>query len=118
MKILPFLVLDVLLNHLVGNGARGRSKVAPSPEVSSPESFANTWEELEQFVRALALDLLHDVADGEMGWIGGEEMNMVRGHFAADDMDIQFGANPSNEIPHRFSDRTHQNLFAIFGNPD
>ena len=118
MEILPFLFFDVLLDEFVGDGTAGDGAVPSRPEVPSPEDFGQMGVVAEKCVGALALDVLHYVADGEFWRIGDEEVDVIRGDLPGEDVDINLGAEPTYKISHRLSKLTSEHPLPVFGYPD
>ena len=118
MEVLSVLILDVRLNELIGDGAGGRGKVASCPEVPSPEFLAEFWEHLEELVGTFALQFLHSIGEMKGNGIGEEEMDMIRGYFAADDMDFELRGDPADEFPHGLSGLSCEHPPTVLREPD
>ena len=118
MEVLALLVFDVLLNHLVRDVAAADGAVPSGPEVSSPELFPDVWQFFVEEVHTLALEFLRYVTDREIGWIGEEQVNMIRGNLSADDAHLQFGTDPPEQGSDHLTNLAHQDSSTVFWNPD
>ena len=118
MELLALLFFNVPLDHFICDRTGGRGKVASCPEVLPPERLSDRWEHLEELVGTLSLEFLHDVTHGEVRWIRGEEMDVVGGYFAADDMHLELRTDPPDEFPHCFTHLPYKHTLAVLGNPD
>src|SRR5262249_44963075 len=90
---LALLLVDVLVDHLIGNVAGRHCKVSPRPEMSSPILLLEMWELLEQHARTSTLEPLYDLADVLMRPIAEEHVHMVSRHLAQDDVQIVLSRN-------------------------
>ena len=117
MEVLALLVFDVLLNHLVRDVAAADGSVPSGPEVSSPKLLPDVWQFFVEEVRTLPLEFLRHVTDREVGWVGEEQMDMVRGNLSADDAHLQFGTDPPEQGSDYLTDLAHQDSSAVFWDP-
>ena len=108
---------NVLLDNLVCHITRARGKVAPCPEVSSPELSTQFTELFQHPSAAAALDSLHQLAHRQFGWHRDQQVNMVRCYVPTQDGQIQ----RSTSLPHQFAQPNGylaaQYGFAILGDP-
>ena len=118
MEILSLLVFDVFLDEFVGDGATGNGAVTSGPEMSSPEDFCKVGTVLEKRMSALSFDVLHHVTDGELGWIGNEEMDVIRGHLPRDDADINLGTESTDESTDGLAQFAYEHPLSVLGYPD
>ena len=118
VEILALLIFDVPLDHLVGDGTGGRGKVAPCPEMPSPEFLAQLRKHLEELIGTLALELLHGIGNVQRHGIRDEQMDMIWGYFAADDVHLQFRGNPADELPHGLSCLSYEHPPTVLREPD
>ena len=98
------LVLDVSLNHVIGNVSAAATEVPSSPKVPTPESFAQMRELVEQDVRATTLDALHQLANFDLRWNRHHQMNVIPGNMPLQNADVQLIADTpgdfSNPVPY------------------
>ena len=59
VRYLGLLILNIFLPHLVRHIAARRHPIAPTPEMLTPIPFAKRLIFRQQFVRALAFEILH-----------------------------------------------------------
>jgi hypothetical protein len=118
VDVLTFLVLDIGLDHLVGDVAGGNSTVSSRPEVTSPVLLLEMGKLLVQEVRTLSFEGLHHVADGEMGRVRDEQMDMIWGDFPRDDANLQLGTDPSDQGSDGFTDLARQYSATVLWDPD
>ena len=117
-QFLTFLIVDVLLDHLVRDVAAGDGEIASCPEVASPEGLADGGEEGEELVGAFPFEALHEVGNGEVRRVGGEEVDMIDRHFPRDDLDVLLLADLTDEIPDFFPHLPVEHLLTVLGDPD
>ena len=88
LRVLAFLLTDVLVDHLVGDGTGGHSKIAPRPEVAAPVLFLEMGEFLKQLPSTRSLKPLHDLADVLVRSIADEYAHMIGRNLARDDLQL------------------------------
>src|ERR1044071_202328 len=71
------LVLDVFFDNFIRDVATAHTKVAPRPQVPSPELLAQVRELLHQFVGALPFQHLHQTRNGHPRRHRDEQMDMI-----------------------------------------
>ena len=118
MEIFSFLVFDIFLDEFIGDGTTGDGAVASGPEVSPPEDLCQMRVVAQKRVSALALEVLHHVADGEFRGVGDGEMDMVRSNLPRDDVDVDLGTESSYETTHGLPQFACEYPFPVLGNPD
>jgi hypothetical protein len=74
---LAFLLVDVLVDHLIGDRPGGDRKVAACPEVPTPELALEVRKLLEEKARAGALEPLHDLADVLVRAVAEEQVHVA-----------------------------------------
>ena len=115
---LAFLLVDVLVDHLIGDRARGDRKVAARPEVPTPELALEVRELLKEKARAGALEPLHDLADVLVRAVAEEQVHVIRGDLARDDLEIVLGRDLPQKVTSPDRDRARQHPLAVLGDPD
>ena len=115
---LALLLVDVLVDHLVGDRPGGDRKVAACPEVPTPELALEVRELLKEKARAGALEPLHDLADVLVSAIAEEQVHVVRGDFARDDLEIVLGRNLPQQVTGPDGDRSRQHPLTVLWDPD
>jgi hypothetical protein len=68
---------------------------------------------LQEMVRRLALNRLHDPTRRQVGWHAQQQMHMFWPHMALQNLDIERPTNLPNEIPHLRANVPHQYRLAI-----
>lgn len=86
--------------------------------MATPVHFLEVGELGHNFIGTLPFYDLHDMARGMMRWDGKEEMDMIGGYFACDNLPVVLSANLPDDIPDGRSDNACKNCFSIFRNPD
>jgi len=71
------LVLYIVHDHLISDGAAGRGKESPAPEVFAPELLLEFGELLEYLPGRLAFEILGYFGDRDLWWHGDEEMDVI-----------------------------------------
>ena len=117
MHGLSFLFGNVLLDHLVRDGSRGRSKVSSGPYVSPPQLLPQMWEFLKEYPWTRSFQPLSHFANGMVGMIGNQDVNMVARHFAAQNLQIMLHSDLAYQVAHTNRYRPYQYLLTIFGHP-
>ena len=110
-----FLLVDVLVDHLIGDRAGGDRKVAACPEVPTPELALEVRELLEEKARAGALEPLHDLADVLVRAVAEEQVHVVRGDFARDDLEIVLGRDLPQKVTSPDRDRARSTRLRYLG---
>ena len=109
--------LEVFDDDLIRDVARGGREVASCPEALPPEAFADVLELLLDFARRASFDASDEVADGDVGRDFDEHVDMVAGEDAADDGDVELGADLLDDLSHAQPDFTVEDLEPVFGRP-
>ena len=115
---LALLLVDVLVDHVVGDGAGGHGEVAARPEVPAPELTLEVRELLQQEPRTRSLEPLHDLADVLVSAVAEEQVHVVRGDFARDDLEIVLGRNLPQQVTGPDGDRSRQHPLTVLWDPD
>jgi hypothetical protein len=115
---LPFLFLDILLNHFVSDITRADGKIPPCPKVSAPKLLFQMWEFRQQHARAYPFQSMHDLADVLGPAIGNEHMDMIAGYLIRDDINFVLQRNLSQKIPGPHRNWAGENLLLVLWNPD
>ena len=114
----PFLLSDVLSDHLVGDGARGHREIAARPQVAAPELFAQVGELFEEHAGADPLEPLHDLAHTLMRAVAKQEVDMVACHLPRDNGQFPFHRDFAQEVAHAEGHRPHEYRLAVLRDPD
>src|ERR1700682_1754721 len=104
---------NILGNRLVGDVPAAAHEVATPPQVPPPERRPQPSIILEEMMRGLALDRLHDTARREMGRGAQQQMDMVGTHVPFENFDVLAAADFPNQITHALADLPRQDRLAI-----
>src|ERR1700687_4749129 len=80
---------NILGNRLVGDVPAAAHEVATPPQVPPPERRPQPSIILEEMMRGLALDRLHDTARREMGWGAQQQVDMGGPHVSLENLDVR-----------------------------
>ena len=108
------MLVEIILDDIVGNVTAGRAKVVSCPEPPVPISLAQFWEFLLDFSRGTALHTLHKLAYRNMRRNFHKHVDMVARQNAVDDVHAQFSTNLTHNRPQPFPDTSTQYLITIF----
>lgn len=92
------MVLEIILYHLIRYLTRCGAKITSCPEMTSPISFFDHWEFLEEFARRPAFDSTHYFTRCHGWWCRYKDMNMVLTHNTALDCNFKSFTRLSNEF--------------------
>jgi len=112
-----FLLFDVCHDRFIGDVTTGGDEVPASPQVPTPELFLEVSEFLQQFTRALALDVLHDLTRREIRWTRQQHMNVIPRNGALQNLDVVRTADFANQFAKSHPYRTRQYRLAILRHP-
>ncbi len=112
------MVVYVFHNHFIGDVPGADGKVASRPEMIAPELPFQDSVLAEEFIGCFAFYELHYGGNREMGRVRNEYVDVIRGHFAFDDLDIVGLADLVDQIPGSYGGFSIEHLFAVFGNPN
>jgi len=118
VKRFPFLLGDVLSDHLVGDGTRGHREIAAGPQVAPPELLPQVGEFFEQHAGADPFEPLHNLADALMRGVANQKVDMVACHLPRDDGQFPFHRDFAQEIAYPEGHRAHENRSAVLRDPD
>src|SRR5438477_12271872 len=79
---------DILGNRLVGDVPAAAHEVAAPPQVPTPERRPQPSIILEEMMRGLPLNRLHDTARRERGWGTQQQVDMVGTHVTLEHFDV------------------------------
>lgn len=117
LDILPLLLADVFHNHFIGDVSGARGKVASRPEMIAPELLFQDSVLIQELVGCFAFYQLHYGGNGKVGRVGDEYVDMIRGHFTFDYLDIVGLADLADQIPGSCGSFSIEHLFSVFGDP-
>lgn len=95
---LALLLVDVLVDHFVGDGARCHGKISARPQVPAPLLLLQVRKLLEQHSRTRSLEPLNNPANILMGAIADEHVHMISRNFSRDDFQLVLRRNPPQKI--------------------
>ena len=104
---------DVLSDHFIGHVPATADEVATAPQVTTPERRPQPSIVLQEMMRTLALDRLHDAARREMGRDTDQQMDMVRPNVPFENLDILAATNLPDQVPQCLADLPTKNRLAI-----
>ena len=119
LAILLFLILDVSLDHIIGDFvARCANIVSSGPQVASPQHSLDGGEALEELGGRNALDLIHDLTGSVSRRRRQEQVDMVFGdsHFI-DGKAIPLG-DAVDQLLQLLSDFRLEQHLPVLGDPD
>ena len=91
------MLVEIILDDIIGNIPARRTKVASCPEPPAPISLAQLWEFLLDFSRGTTLHTLHKLAYRNMGRNFHKHVHMVGRQNAVDDVHAQFSTNLTDD---------------------
>ena len=112
------LTLDILLDDVIGDITATTAEVSSRPKMPPPVTFTQMRVLVQQFERSLAFKFLDQTTDRDLGRDRHEQMDVILGHVAFDDIHIFPLANFSDHIPNSEGNRPFQNLFPVLRDPD
>jgi len=112
------LIGDVLFDDFIGDVARADAEVAARPQMSPPELLLQMRELVQQFVRTLPLEHLHEATDGDSRRHADEEMDMVFRDVSFHDRDFVRAADFAEQFSDPQPDFTAHHWLAILRDPD
>src|SRR5713226_10517932 len=98
---------NILGNRLVGDVPAAAHEVATPPQVPAPERRPQPSIILEEMMRGLPLNRLHDTARREMGWGTQQQMDMVGTHVPFENFDVLTPTDFSAPLLYAVGDRPH-----------
>ena len=84
------------------------------PPVLLPES----GRLLEELAGGLALAVLGEAGDAQLGWVGEEEVHVVATHVAFQDLHLVRDADLPEEVANAEANPTHEDGTAVLRTPD
>jgi hypothetical protein len=84
----------------------------------SPVLFVEVGIFLENLTRGLALNILDNFGNGELGRHGNEEVHVLFGNVTFENLDIVRGAYFADEMPDAVTNSPREHGFFVFGGPD
>ena len=117
MNGFSFLLRNIFLDHFIRNGPRADGQVPSGPNMPAPQLLAQMWKLLEQNPRTRPFQPLHYFADGLMGMIRYEDVNMVVWYFTRQNVNIMLHSNLAYQVTHTDGDWPRKHFFAILGYP-
>ena len=110
-------MLDVVFDHLGCDITHTDCKVSPGPEVLAPVLLSQFWELHLELVRGFALEELDQMANGDAGVNGDQDMNMVGSDCSGKDFYVLFSADSPDQVFGSLSYRSLEDFEAVFGDP-
>ena len=104
---------NILGNRFIRDVPAAAHEVAAAPQVPTPERRPQPPIILEEMMRGLPLDRLHDTARREVGRGAQQQMDMVRPNVPFENLDVLAATDFSDQIPHAVADLPHQHRLAI-----
>jgi hypothetical protein len=111
------LVLDIRRNDLVGHITAAAAEVPPCPNVPSRELLAKVRKLRQELIGSLALETLHQAADGHLRRNRHKEVDVVLGHVTLEDADILITANLPQQVSNPKRNFPRQHLAPVLGHP-
>jgi hypothetical protein len=115
---LPFLLRDVLVDHLVRDVPRRDREVAAGPQVPAPELLPEVGELLKENPGRGALEPLDNGADALVGAVGEEEVDMVACDLPREDLEFALHGDLADEVADPEGDRPDEDRFPVLRDPD
>ena len=85
--------------------------------MTSPELFVEFGVLHENLAGRLAFEVLGDLGDGNLGWHGDEEVDVVFGDMAAYDLHVVRHTDFSDQITHTDTQSPREDGLLVFGGP-
>ncbi len=117
MHRLTFLLLNVRLNHLIGEVTRADCQVSSRPNMASPKQSPETGKFLQQNPRADSLQPLHNHAHVYVGTVRNQNVNVVAGYLPRQYRDFVLLCYLPNNVAHTNGDVSYQYLLTVFWYP-
>ena len=115
---LPFLLRDVLVDHLVGDVPRCDREVPAGPQMPTPELLPEVGELLKENPGRGAFEPLDNGADVLVGTVREEQVDMVACDLPREDLEFTLHGNLANEIAQPEGDRPDEDRFPVLRDPD
>ena len=111
------LILYVLHDHLIGYVAATAAKISPRPQMPAPVLLAQVCKLIQQPMRRLTLQPLHEPTYRHLRRNRHKHMYMVLRDMPLDDLNILAPTNLSDQIPDPMGHVLPQDRLAVFGDP-
>ena len=111
------LVLDVRLDHLIGDVAAAAAKIAARPHVPSPVALPDRRKLPQQEIGAFPLEVLDQPTDRHLGRDRQQHMHMIRRNVPLQDVHPLPAAFLANHLPNPFRHHTAQHFVAVLRDP-
>jgi hypothetical protein len=116
IRALPVpMMLQILIDNLLGDLAGTPGPVADAPEVPAPVALLQRRVFGQELAGTATFDPAYDLADGMFGWIRDMQMHMIGADDAFDDLHVERVADLANEVSAAFLDFAAEHTVAIFG---
>ena len=103
---------NIFAQHLIGDVAAGRDKVATGPQVSPPERRAQLPVIHQEVVRRFPLNRLHDATRSELGRHAQQQVHMIGAHVPLQDLDLERPTHLANQVSHFGADVANEHRLA------
>ena len=115
---LPFLLRDVLVDHLVGDVPRRDREVPTRPQMPPPELFPEVGELLKENPGRGAFEPRDNRADVLVGTVGEEQVDMVACDLPRENLEFPLHRDLAEEVAHPEGDRPDEDRFSVLRDPD
>ena len=112
------LLLNILLDYFICNISAATAEIATSPKMSAPILFAKMMKFIKYFIRAFALNPLHQSIYRNLRRDRYEKMNMILGYMTLDYVYILTDTYFSDNISYPMRNLSLQYLFPVFRDPN
>ena len=117
MNRLSLLLLNVGLNHLVGQIPRADRQIPPRPQMTTPKLPPPMRKLLKQDPRTDPFQPLHHPADIHVRPIIHQHVNVIAGYFTRCDRDLMLHRNLPNLVAHTKRHLSRQHCLSLFRDP-
>ena len=111
------MVVNILVNNIIGHIATGRAKVAPTPEVIAPVFFLQLRKFHLHFARASPFGFLDKFAHWYVRGNTTEDVYMIARHHTVEYLYMHFIGHLRNQSANSLLQRPPKYLVTIFGDP-
>jgi hypothetical protein len=111
------LAFDILPDDIVSHIPAATTEIPTSPKMPTPVLSPQMLKLSQHLIRGLALQSLHQPADGYLRWKRYEKVNVIPGDMPFYDLDVFPSADLTDQIPYPKGHVSLQDGFTIFGDP-
>ena len=112
------MMLNVVLNHLLGDIAGRPGSVPNGPKVPAPVALMQMGEFILKIAGCFSFKTLHDLCNGEFGWIFEVHVDVIGAHRPFENTDVFGVAYLDQKCSASLLHFSFENVVAIFGRPD